>query len=90
VPWSRTSSWSWNLARVTALAAPARPGNPGGRLHSSNGPPPRSPLRPAGWFGGWRGRFPRAGRAAGAGGAGLQRRRAVMVAARPWVTSTMV
>jgi len=51
MPWSRTSTWSRNLARVTARPPPAHPraaGGPRSRLHSSNGPLLRSPPRPAG------------------------------------------
>jgi hypothetical protein len=74
-------------------AAPAHPraaGEPRSRLHSSNGPPP--PHRPGS-------PGPSAGDAAGSPGPvarpglavpGLQHRRAMMVAARPWATSTLV
>jgi len=73
VPWSRTSSWSRNLARMTALVAPRGRGTPQSPAQQQ-WPPPRSPLRLAGAVGGWRRRSQGRPRAAWAGGAGLQHR----------------
>jgi hypothetical protein len=72
------------------LAAPRAAGAPRSRLHSSNGPPPRSPPRPAGASAADAAGSPGPVVPPGLGGAGLQRRRAVVVAARAWVTSTLV
>jgi hypothetical protein len=79
------------MAAAGAGRGPRSAGEPRSRLHSSNGPPPGSPPRPAGC----RRRGDAAGSPGpvarpGAGGTGSQHRRALMVAARPWVTSTMV
>jgi len=46
MPGSRSSSWSWNIARVTARPLPARPARPG-TLRSPG--PPRG--RRSGWPG---------------------------------------
>jgi len=75
-------------AGCECLAAPARPGNPAVACTAAT--VPRMAAAQAGrGFGGWRRRFLRAGRAAGGLAVpGLQRRRAVMVTARAWLTST--
>jgi len=86
VPWSRISTWSRHLARVTAGAPPARAGNPQSPAQQQRSPA-WPPLRPAGASAGdavsFRGPVVRPG-------PGLQHRRAMMVAARPWATSTLV